>query len=62
MFSWMYMLWEPLNDHLINEVYWLQTHNPLLRLHQYVHICYQVGHEFKNYPFGDDKLKWLMRE
>jgi len=22
----------------------------------------QVGHEFKNYPFVDDKLKKLMRE
>jgi hypothetical protein len=24
--------------------------------------CQQVGHEFKNYPFVDDKLKRLMKE
>jgi hypothetical protein len=24
--------------------------------------CEQVGHEFKNYPFVDDKLKRLMKE
>jgi hypothetical protein len=32
-FGWISMLWELLNDHLFSEVYWLQPHSLLLKLH-----------------------------
>jgi hypothetical protein len=57
----MYLLWESLNGHLFSKVYQLQPHNPLLKLQTYAY-CQHVGHEFKNCPFVDDKLKRLSKE
>jgi hypothetical protein len=34
--------------------------NPLLKLHEHAY-CQRVGHELKDCPVVDDKLKQLMR-
>ncbi len=38
------------------------TPQPIVEIAITYAYCQQIGHEFKNYPFVDDKLKWLLRE
>ncbi len=40
----------------------ITTPHPTIEITLTCAYCQQVGHEFKNYPFVDDKLKCLLRE
>ena len=47
---------------LVHQGILVTTTGPIVEVTLICAYCEQVGHEFKNFPFVDDKLKKLMRK